>query len=139
MRDEIFKLGFGFDIEIADAGIEGLDDFFVGFADARVNDFCGVAAGLQCAVKFAAADDIEAAAGFCHKFEDVDIAAGLDGIADGCVDCVVGVLNFAKVLEERGLAVDIRRRADFFGYFVRPAPVRRKLAVFVIKMVHRQE
>ena len=45
--DQIFKFGLGFDIEIADARIERLDDFFIRFADARIDDFFRIAAGLQ--------------------------------------------------------------------------------------------
>ena len=134
--DDIFKLGFGFDVEIGNACIEGFDDFLVGFADAGVNDFCGVGPGLDSAVKLAAADDIEAGTGVCHKFEDVNVTAGLYRIADHCVDSFIGVLNLAKMFEECGLAVDIHRRTELFGYRLNGHVLCEEPALFVIKIVH---
>jgi hypothetical protein len=40
------------------------------------------------------------------------------------------------MFEECGLAVDIHRRADLFGYLVNQHLLRKEFALFVIKIVH---
>ena len=135
--DEVFELGLGFDVEVGDAGVEGVEDFEVGFADAGEDDFCGVAACLEDAVEFAAADDVESAAVIAEESEDVDIAAGLDGVADHGVEIGVGVLDFAEVVEEGGLAVDVGGRAEFPDDEFDVGAFDEESAVFVFEVVHR--
>ena len=115
--DEVLCFLFGFDVKISDAGVECFDDFGIGFADASEDGFLGVATGLEGAEEFAAADNIKAGAGLCHKSEDMDVAAGLDGKADCGVDLAVGLFYPFKVFEEGGLAVDVGGRAEPTGDF----------------------
>ncbi len=48
--DEILQLLLRLDVEVADAGLNRLNDLFVGLPDARIDDLGGIAAGLQNAV-----------------------------------------------------------------------------------------
>ncbi len=43
---DVFDLRFGFEIERGDAGVDGVGDFLIGFADAGVDDLLRIAAGL---------------------------------------------------------------------------------------------
>ena len=79
---DVFDLGFGFEIERRDADVDRVGDFLVGLADAGVDDLLRIAAGLEGAEEFAAAGDVKAASLFAKEFEDVDVAAALDGVAD---------------------------------------------------------
>ncbi|MBA7664969.1 hypothetical protein ES703_73035 [subsurface metagenome] len=68
---------------------------------------------MQNAIQLPAADNVKAASCFGHKFEDIYIAAGLDGITNRGIKLAVGLSNFLQMLLEGGFAVDINRRADF--------------------------
>ena len=68
---------------------------------------------MHCAVEFAAAYDVETAAGFGEDFQDVNVAASLYRIAHGGVDGGVGGLHLVQMIEKSGLAVDVDCRADF--------------------------
>jgi len=113
--DQVLQFGLGLDVEVGNAGVEGLDDFGVGLAGTGVDDFGRVSAGLGGAVQFAAADDVEAGAGLGQVAEDVDVAAGLDGVADQGLEVGVGALDLGQMVQEGGLTVDVGGCADGLG------------------------
>ncbi len=133
---DVFDLGFGFEVERGDAGVDAVGDFLIGFADAGVDDFFGIAAGLEGAIELAAAGDVEAAALGREELADVDVAAAFDGVADGGVDGLEGLGDLAVVVEEGGLGVDVGGRADVAGDFFGRHVFAVKLVVFVGEEVH---
>jgi len=56
------ELGFGFDVEEEDAGLEGFADFFFALPYAGENDAAAGDSDVAEAMKFAAGDDVEVAA-----------------------------------------------------------------------------
>jgi len=71
-----------------------------------------------------------------HKFEDIYIAAGLDGIADRSVKLTVGLSNLLQMLLEGGFAVDVNRRADLGSDSSDLYIFSKQIAVFVVKIIH---
>ena len=72
--DEVLQLRLGLDIEVADAGLQGLLDLLVGLADARKDHLPGIPACLEHTKKLAAADHVKTAARLGQEPEDVDVA-----------------------------------------------------------------
>jgi hypothetical protein len=105
-------------------------------SDAGVDDFGGIGAGLEGAEEFSAAGDIESAPFGGEEFEDVDVAAAFDGIADRGLGRGEGIGDLVIMMEECGLGIDIDRGADVARDFLGGDILAVKLAVFVVEKVH---
>ena len=134
--DEVLKLGFRFDVKITYAGIQRLNNFLIGFADAGVDDFFHVAARLLDPEEFSAADNIKTAAGLGECFKDMNIAACLDGIADGGIKFAIGFLNFIKMLQKCGLTIYVRRRTNLGSYLMYIDIFSEEYPISISKVIH---
>jgi len=105
-------------------------------ANPCVNYFRAITACLPNAIQLPAADNVEPAAGVSHKLEYIDIAAGLDGIADGRIGLAIGLLNLLQMVYESGLTVDIDRRAHVSGNFLNIHVFSKQPTVFIIEVIH---
>ena len=91
---------------------------------------------MQGAVQLAAAGHVEAGAVLGHEPADGEVAVGLDAVADERIDGGEGLLELAQVVQQRGLAVDVQRRAVGLGEGADGHVFAVEDAVAVVKMVH---
>jgi len=87
-------------------------------------------------VQLSTADNVKTAAGFGQNFQNIYVAAGLNGIANGWYKSAIGLFNFLQMVLEGGLAVDIDRCAELSGYSFNIYVFSEQFTVFVIKIIH---
>ena len=104
-----------FHIEAFHAGMKRELDFRPRFCPRLKKWFRRVAARRQNARQFAAGDDVETAAQRGEVFDDAQIAVGFNGVADERGKRGKRGLVVFKCVSQRGLAVHIKRCAEFFG------------------------
>src|SRR5262249_29456444 len=109
----------------------------VGLADAGVDDLLRVTTGLKRAKELAVAGHIEPAAGGGEGFQDVDVPAAFDAVANGRVERFERLGDLAVVVEKGSLGVNVRGRAhlrrDLRGRDILAV----QFAILVIKEVHK--
>ncbi len=151
-RGDRLKLLLGLDVEEADGvgvavvvgkggliiggAAEGGDDFFIGLADACVNDLVGGDTGEAGAAELAARDDVEARAEIDEGFQDGEVGAGFDAEADERIQGREGLGEALVVKLERGGGVDIDRRLDASGEGGEVEALAGEATVGVGEMVH---
>jgi hypothetical protein len=116
-----------------DAVLEGVFDFLAGFADAGKDGARGVAAGLENAEEFAAADDVETGAFGGEEAEEGEIGVGFDGVADGVRGIGEGLFVAAEAFADGGGGVDVEGGAGFAGDGFEVEGIDKEMAVFVVK------
>ena len=116
-RVQVLEFGGGFDVEAADAGLQGLAHLGAGLADAGEHDLVGTSAGGEHAREFAARDDVEAGAEAREHRQDAEVRVGLHRIAHQRAATGQRLLPGAEGGFERGLRVHIGGRAEARGDF----------------------
>ena len=81
-RVQVLELGGGFDVEAADAGLQGLAHLGASLADAGEHHLVGTATGGEHARELATRDDVETGAEAREHRQDAQAGVGLDRVAD---------------------------------------------------------
>src|SRR5271154_2733546 len=120
---KIEALGIGFHVEEQDtrsgaafrgAVLQSFANFLTCFADTGKNNALSWHADLAEAVKFAAADDVEAAAKFREPLQDRQVAVGFHRETERVWYALQTAMEFAIGIADGGAAVKICWRAEFF-------------------------
>ena len=109
------ELGGGFDVEAADAGLEGEAHLVDALADAREDHLARVAAGRQHAGQLAAGDDVEAGAELGEHRQDAQAGVGLDRVADQRLAHPEGLLVGLVGAGEGGAGIHVGGGAEALG------------------------
>src|SRR5205814_6887871 len=111
--------------------------FFIRFADPGINHLFWIAPGLECAIQLTPAGYIKAASLGREKLENIDIPAGLDRITNRCLQRRKRLRDLPIVMQKRRLGINISRRPHLAGNPLDRNLLAMKLAVFVVKEVHK--
>jgi hypothetical protein len=134
------KLGallLGFEIELADVGVERADQLVMLLADAREHHVLGGHSRRQRARQLAAGDDVGAEPLALHHAQHGEVRVGLDREGDVlALDARQPVAEHPCVAFERGARIDVDRRADFLGDARERDFFGVELAVAEVEMVH---
>ena len=133
------QLVLALDVEEEDVVFQGGAELGVGLADAGEDDAVAAAAGRERAEQLAAAGHIDAGAVLDHEAADGQVGVGLDAVADERIDGGEGLLELAQVVQQRGLAVDVQRRAVGLGERADGHVFAVEDAVAVAEMIHSVE
>src|SRR5262249_41613059 len=124
------------DVEEKDARVEGHAQFGVGLADAGKDDVVAAAPRGDGAIQLAAGGDVEAGTMFAEQLANVQVAVGLDAVADEGRYLGERFLDLPEVVQERRLAVDEEGSAVGLGQFGDRDILAVQNALVVAKVVH---
>ena len=130
------QLSLALDVKEKNAVLERHANLGVGLAGAGEDDFGSDATRLEGAIEFAAARDVAARASLDHETSDMQIAIGLDAVADQRIDGGKRRLQLLQMMRQRFLAVHVERRAIFFSKRRHGDVVAVKDAIAIAKVVH---
>ncbi len=133
---EVVQFFLALDVEEKDVVFQGVANLGVGLADAGEDDFLADSAGVERPIQFAAAGHVEAGAGVGQSTAEVQIAVGLEAVADQRLNHGEGFLQLAEMVQQRRLAVDEQRRAVEVGQLADGHVFAVKYAVAVVKVIH---
>jgi hypothetical protein len=136
--DEVLQLLLRLDVEVRDARLQGRADLFVGLAHAGIDHLGRVGSRGQGPVQLAATDDVETTALPGHQFQDVNVAAGLDGETDHRLQRGIRLLDLVQMVQEGGLTVDVSGRAHLGGDAPDVHLLGEQPAVLIMKPIHKR-
>src|SRR5258708_2696194 len=100
------EFGFALNVEKKDAALQAIAMFRFGFPGAREDDLITRDAGVQSAIEFPRARNVEAGSRLGHEFANTEIGVGLDAIADQRLDFGERLLQLHQMMQQRRLAVN---------------------------------
>ncbi len=131
--------GFGFDIELQDAGIDAGTKLGAGLANAGKHDAAGWNAGGQCARQFTAGNNISAGTQPGNGAEHGQIGIGFHRKGHQRVAITQPGhrgLEYAEMPFDRGTAVAVKRRANFGRKLCKADVFGMHHAAAKLKMIH---
>ena len=109
---EHIEFGFAFDVEAANAHLQGLLHLVTCFAHARKNHFGRVAPGGQHAGQLAARDDVKATTGIGKHLQDGQAGVGLHGVANLRLASGKATLVGGQGRQHGGFGINEKGRAE---------------------------